>query len=92
MKAEVNADANAKANATDAPAKNTNTNTNTNTKRARRQYDSTSSDDDDDDDPLEVGARPMSDAAWAKKTLENAGGPKKLSKGEKMGQVDHDEP
>ena len=52
-------------------------------RRKRRQYD-TSSDEEADD------IEDTSDAAWAKRTLETAGGPKKLSKGEKMGNVDHD--
>ena len=57
-----------------------------NGKRSRRQYDTSSS----DDELFVAGDRDISDAAWAKRTLENAGGPKKLSKGEKIGQVDHE--
>ncbi len=54
-------------------------------RRRRRQYD-TSSEEEEEGDALED----TSDAAWAKRTLASAGGPKKLSKGEKMGHVDHE--
>ena len=51
-------------------------------RRKKRQYDTSS-------DEEEYAAEDTSDAAWAKRTLASAGGPKKLSKGEKMGNVDH---
>ena len=51
-------------------------------RRKKRQYDTSS--DEEAYAPVDV-----SDAAWAKRTLAAAGGPKKLSKGEKMGHVDH---
>ncbi len=55
-------------------------------RRRKRQYDT--SDDEDEEEAYVV--EDTSDAAWAKRTLATAGGPKKLSKGEKMGNVDHD--